>query len=184
MPDTAIEAYTQGLMDLGATVCTRSSPRCEACPVAEDCVARLAARIAELPSPRPRREIPQREVRVLVIERAGELLFERRPPTGVWSGLWSLPELDVGADIASSVRERYGAEVDRVEALSPLVHSFTHFTLTMHPQRVQVRVWLAKAESPEHVWLARDDALRAALPAPIRRLVKGLAAPARVVHQV
>jgi A/G-specific adenine glycosylase len=177
MPSRDVEAYTQGLMDLGATVCTRSSPGCLACPVAEDCVARLENRIDALPSPRPRREVPRREVRVLVIERAGELLLERRPPTGIWSGLWSLPELALEVDLPLAVRERYGAEVDRVEPLAPLVHGFTHFTLTLHPQRIQVRGWsdAARSPEPEHVWLARADALRAALPAPIRRLVQGLA---------
>ena len=174
LPNRDIERYTQGVMDLGATVCTRSAPRCEACPLAADCVARIEGRADRLPSPRPRKAVPQREVRVLVIERAGEILFERRPPTGVWSGLWSLPEVATDADIDAVLRQRFGAEPRAIEVLPPLRHGFTHFTLTLHPMRIAVRGWRARAEAPEHVWLGRGDALRAALPAPIKRLMRDL----------
>jgi len=174
LPVRGIENYTQGLMDLGATVCTRSTPRCDACPVVEDCVARVRGLIARLPSPRPRRAVPKRELKVLLIERAGEFLFERRPATGIWSGLWSLPELPVDADVADALRGRFGIEAGAIDALAPVVHGFTHFTLTLHPLRIAVRRWRPRAESPECVWLARDDAMSAALPAPIKRLVRDL----------
>ncbi|MEO6928955.1 MAG: A/G-specific adenine glycosylase, partial [Casimicrobiaceae bacterium] len=94
-----IGRYTQAMMDLGATVCTRSRPRCAACPVAEDCVALREGRIAELPTPRPRKALPQRETLLLLLEHAGTLLFERRPAVGIWGGLWSFPEASVDADI-------------------------------------------------------------------------------------
>jgi A/G-specific adenine glycosylase len=87
LPARDIEIYTQALMDLGATVCTRTKPNCGACPVARDCVALTQDRVGELPSPRPRKVLPQRAVRVLLIERGGEILFERRPPLGIWGGL-------------------------------------------------------------------------------------------------
>jgi A/G-specific adenine glycosylase len=174
LPARGIENYTQGLMDLGATVCTRSAPRCDACPVAEDCVARLRGSVDRLPSPRPRRSVPKRELNVLLIERAGELLFERRPATGIWSGLWSLPELPVDADVTEALRGRFGIEAGAIDALAPIVHGFTHFTLTLHPLRIAVRRWRPRAESPDCFWLARDDAMSAALPAPIKRLVRDL----------
>jgi A/G-specific adenine glycosylase len=174
LPGSGIEAYTQGLMDLGATVCTRAAPQCGACPVSSDCVARAEGRVDRLPSPRPRKALPHRELRVLVIERAGEILFERRPPTGIWSGLWSLPELPLDADVATALRERFGAEARSTQPLAAIDHGFTHFTLTLHPLRVAVRRWRPRAEAPEHAWLTRDDALAAALPAPIRRLVRDL----------
>jgi A/G-specific adenine glycosylase len=174
LPARGIESYNQGLMDLGATVCTRSGPRCDACPVATDCVARVQVRIDRLPSPRPRKSVPKRELRVLLIERAGELLLERRPATGIWSGLWSLPELSVEADVAEALRARFGVDSAAIVALAPIVHGFTHFTLTLHPLRIAVRRWQPRAESPEHIWLARDDAMSAALPAPIKRLIRDL----------
>ena len=173
LPATDIERYTQGMMDLGATVCTRA-PACLVCPVAVDCVARLEGRIGELPAPRPARVVPQRAVRVLVLERSGEILFERRPPTGVWSGLWSLPETLLDDDACSVVRERFGADASPGPLLAPITHGFTHFTLTLHPQRLAVSVWPPRAEAPGHAWLTRSDALAAALPAPIKRLVRSL----------
>jgi len=174
LPERDVEVYTQALMDLGATVCTRTAPRCGECPVASDCVARRTDRVAVLPSPRPRRAVPQRAIRVLVIERAGTLLLERRPPVGIWSGLWSLPECAVDADIARHCKARYAAHVVAGERLPPIEHAFTHYRLTIRPQRVAVRAWPARAEAPGLVWLTRNDALAAALPAPIRKLLRQL----------
>jgi A/G-specific adenine glycosylase len=173
LPATGVEAYTQGLMDLGATVCTRT-PRCGECPVAADCIAWREDRIGELPSPRPTRRLPQRALRVLVIERCGEILLERRPPTGVWSGLWSLPELALQGDVATGVRDRFGAIADACVPLPPFTHGFTHFTLTLHPQRVAVSQWPVQAQTPGQVWLTPNDALASALPSPIRKLIASL----------
>jgi len=113
-------------------------------------------------------------VRVLVLERGGEILFERRPPTGVWSGLWSLPEVALEADACTFVRERFSVDAISVAALAPLTHGFTHFMLTLHPQRFAVSNWPLYAEAPGRAWLTQADALRAALPAPIKRLVRSL----------
>ncbi len=169
-----IHGYTQGLMDLGATLCTRSNPRCDACPVAADCVARRTHRIDELPSPRPRKRLPHRELRVLVVERANEWLLQKRPSAGIWGGLWSLPELALDADVERFCRERLGFDVEAGEPLAPIEHGFTHYKLTLHPQRLRVRGRGLGVTESGPVWLARDDALAAALPAPIRRLLQTL----------
>jgi A/G-specific adenine glycosylase len=174
LPATGIEAYTQGLMDLGATVCIRTQPHCGECPVVADCVARATGRVGDLPLPRPQKRLPQRAVRVLVIERAGEILFEKRPPTGIWGGLWSLPELAVDADVADACRTRFGVSAVPGETLPVIEHAFTHFRLAIHPQRVAVRRWPTQADEPRLVWLTPTDADRAALPAPIRTLVRSL----------
>jgi A/G-specific adenine glycosylase len=174
LPKRAASDYTQGLMDLGATVCTRTRPRCGDCPVAADCVARSSARIDELPSPRPRRALPQRAVRVLLLERAGEILLERRPDIGIWAGLWSLPETEPDADVVLHCGSHFGALVDVGETLPAIDHGFTHYRLTILPQRVRVRAWPRRAESPRYAWLTREDAVHAALPAPIRKLLRAL----------
>ena len=174
LPQRDIETYTQALMDLGATVCTRATPRCNDCPVAMDCVARREDRIAELPSPRPRKALPRRAVRVLIIERAGELLLQKRPAIGIWAGLWSLPEVDLATDVARQCKAQFAANVVAGEELGPIEHGFTHFRLTIQPQRVAVRTWPARVQAPGLVWLTRDDALAAALPAPIRKLLASL----------
>ena len=168
--------YTQGMMDLGATICTRTKPRCGDCPVAADCVARIEQRIAEFPAKRPRKALPQRAVRLLLIEHGGELLFERRPPVGIWGGLWSLPECALDADVRASIRDRYGAHVEVLDALAPIEHGFTHFALTLHPQRLAAARWPTRAEMPGTLWLSPSDAHGAALPAPIKKLMRSLAA--------
>ncbi len=127
-----------------------------------------------MPSPRLRKALPQRAVRVLLIERGGEILFERRPPLGIWGGLWSLPELPLDADVRAAVRTRFAADVVVRDELPTIEHGFTHFALTLHPQRVTARRWPARAESPGTLWLAPADARGAALPAPIKKLMRSL----------
>ena len=99
LPASGIEAYTQGLMDLGATVCTRSKPRCGACPMVDSCIAKRDGRTAELPTPRPKRAQPQKSVTLAVLHHKGRILLERRPPTGIWGGLFSLPEISGVAEL-------------------------------------------------------------------------------------
>jgi A/G-specific adenine glycosylase len=171
LPERGAAAYTQGLMDLGATVCTRRSPRCDVCPVAGDCVARERGEVATIPAPRPTRRLPHRSVRVLLIERAGSLLLERRPATGIWGGLWSLPETPPAEDVVRHCRTRFGARVVAGATLPSIEHGFTHFRLTIVPQRVAVRAWPLRAHAPGVAWFAPDAIDRAALPAPIRRLL-------------
>ena len=173
-PRSDIAAYTQGLMDLGATVCTRANPRCDVCPVNDDCLARRDDRISELPSPRPRKSLPHRTVRVLLFERGGEILLEKRPPIGIWGGLWSLPEIAIDDDARAFARMRFDADATVGIDLAPIEHGFTHFALTLYPQRVGVARWPPRVEAPQYMWLSRDDALQAALPAPIRKLLRSL----------
>ena len=209
LPPRDVEAYTQGLMDLGATLCTRAKPRCGECPVAADCVALRDGRVDELPSPRPAKQLPRKAVRVLLLERAGDVLLERRPSTGIWAGLWSLPELALDDDVVAACRARFGLEVEAVDAdeadhsgasgadfaagadraggraavvvagpairggaLPPIEHGFTHYRLTLHPLRLRVRRAVAGAREDGIVWLAPADAVDAALPAPIRVLLR------------
>jgi A/G-specific adenine glycosylase len=174
LPARGIATYTQALMDLGATLCTRALPRCRECPVAVDCVALREGRIAELPTPRPAKARPSRAVRVLLLERAGSILLEKRPDAGIWGGLWSLPEIDLATDVARHCKARFLADVAIGDELAPIEHGFTHYHLTIHPQRVNVRKWPSRAEAPGLLWLTRDDALAAALPAPIRKLLASL----------
>jgi A/G-specific adenine glycosylase len=174
LPATDIEPYTQGMMDLGATICVRSAPKCLLCPVGEDCVARSEGRVDALPAARPPREVPRREVQLLVCVRGDEVLLERRPATGIWSGLWSLPEVAVGADAVAVALARAGGTVKAHAPLPPVQHAFTHFTLTMHPQRVEVR-GRVRRQREDQQWLPRERALTLGLPAPIRRLLETLA---------
>jgi len=174
LPARNVETYTQALMDLGATVCTRTRPSCATCPLAGDCVAFTQNRVSALPSPRPRKVLPHRELRVLLIEHGGQILLERRPPLGIWGGLWSLPEFPLDAEVRAAVKARFAADVTVRDELPAIAHAFTHFTLTMHPQRVSARRWPMRTETPGTIWLAPVDARGAALPAPIKKLLRTL----------
>jgi A/G-specific adenine glycosylase len=171
LPQHEVATYTQAMMDLGATVCLRRTPRCEACPVARDCVARREGRIADLPAPRPKKALPRRNVTVLLVERKGEVLLERRPATGVWSGLWSLPEIETTRNVVAHCRSRFGMNVVPQTPLPAIEHAFTHFHLTLHPLPCTVRENPARAQEPGMVWMPLDEIAGAALPAPIKKLL-------------
>ena len=175
LPADAIEAYTQGMMDLGADVCAVRRPACLVCPVAEDCVARRDDRVAELPGKRARSAPRRKRIAMLVLVSSGEVLLEKRPAPGIWGGLWSLPEAEPGVDPAQAAA-RWGIVAARVEALPPFEHAFTHFTLEVEPWRVEARRQPAVAAEPGATWMPLADLAGAALPSPVRKLLRSISA--------
>ena len=171
LPKKNIEAYTQGLMDLGATLCLRARPLCLACPVEEHCVAKRNGRIQELPTPRPKKAVPEKSTTMLIIAHAGEVLLEKRPPTGVWAGMWCFPEVVNGASAREACRERYGLETKSLRPWNVLQHGFTHFKLSITPQPMTVQKKLSRVAEAGVMWLSIDDALKAAIPKPVRELL-------------
>ncbi len=169
-------AYIQGLMDLGATVCTARNPQCARCPVRTTCGARAANRVAELPAPRPRRRVPTRHTMMLILRCGGEVLLEKRPSVGVWGGLWSFPEVGSDDDAVEASGRRYGCEIAGVARLGGLRHGFTHFTLEITPLLASVRRLRPRAAQPGVLWLPVEDALGAAVPVPVRKLLTALGA--------
>ena len=174
LPERGIEIYTQALMDLGATVCTRAKPACGRCPVARHCVARREGRIEELPAARKRMPLPLKRSTWLVLLHKGSVLLERRPSTGIWGGLWVFPELVSGLPEAFC-RKVLGCEVKQSQRLPEIEHGFTHFRLNIQPIRCSVRKILPRAEAPGRIWLDVAEAARAAVPAPVRKLLLGIA---------
>jgi A/G-specific adenine glycosylase len=170
LPESGIETYTQALMDLGATVCVRK-PSCAACPLGSGCVAYNEKRVAELPTPKPRKPLPQKETALLVLLRQGEVYLEKRPPTGIWGGMWSLPEAPV---LAAGCLESLGMAGAEVSPLPERLHTFTHFRLRIVPRVFEVTELLPGAREPGGLWLTLADALGAALPKPVRDILKGL----------
>jgi len=163
LPKNGIKVYTQALMDLGATLCIRKKPRCEACPVRGRCVARKQGRIGELPAPRPKKILPRRKTTWFVYRRNGEVLLERRPGMGLWGGLWTFPE----TRLYRSTRSR---------TLAPMEHGFTHFRLHIQPVLCEVGKTDPRAEAPGRLWLDVAEAASAAVPAPVRTLLARLPA--------
>jgi A/G-specific adenine glycosylase len=172
LPVDDIEAYTQGLMDLGASVCVRSRPRCDVCPITAICLARTAGRVSELPAPRPRKLLPHRRTTMLVLEHAHEVLLEKRPAPGIWGGLWCFPEIDTADDAATFCARSFGVQVDATERLPDLEHGFTHFRLTISPVRVHVSAVPRRVCEAGHQWLSNDKAQAVAIPAPVKRILE------------
>jgi A/G-specific adenine glycosylase len=174
LPNEEIGTYTQALMDLGAGVCTRRTPGCAACPLVPDCVAYAGGLVDTLPTPKPRRTPPQRETVMLVLEHAGRVLLERRPETGIWGGLWCLPECAADDELEALCRSRFGACVETASALAEVAHGFTHFRLTIHPRYLRVAQLEPRAAEPGVAWMLRHEAIAAAVPAPVRRILATL----------
>jgi len=174
LPARGIETYTQALMDLGATVCTRANPACDRCPVAADCVALREDRIDELPAPRRRKALPLRHSTWLVLLHQGSVLLERRPGSGIWGGLWVFPD-GPSEGVRSFCRKNFSVEITRPQKMAVIEHGFTHFRLDIQPVRCSVRKILPRAESPGRIWIDVEEAARAAVPAPVRTLLSALA---------
>ncbi|HYN77943.1 MAG TPA: A/G-specific adenine glycosylase [Lamprocystis sp. (in: g-proteobacteria)] len=185
-PMDRVGAYNQAMMDLGATLCTRARPACDRCPLAPDCVAQREGRQAQLPQARPSKRIPEREtLMILARDPDGAILLERRPPTGIWGGLWSLPEAAPDQDLAHWCRVRTGADPLRVEIHPQRRHSFSHFTLTM---RI-AELWIPTAadgvaDVDRECWFSPAALADLGLPAPVRSILVNLtAAVAAVLNQ-
>jgi A/G-specific adenine glycosylase len=175
LPGSEIETYTQALMDLGATVCTRSKPRCEICPVTEGCLARQQNRQADLPYPKPRKAMPTKETTLLIFLHRGEIYLEKRPPTGIWGGMWSFPEAADENEIHQVCLSRFGFELALPGAALPSRrHTFTHFHLSIAPLLLKVRHIQPQARQSSGVWLNIEEALESGIPSPIRKILEGL----------
>ena len=172
-PRARIADYTQAIMDLGATVCTRARPHCNSCPLARDCVAQRDGLTSALPARKPARALPQRQTLMLLLrDRHGRILLERRPPTGVWAQLWSLPEAeDLASAQARAAREHRRADAVALRALAPFVHTFSHYRLDVTPLAGEVDRPTRIADSIDRRWLSRREAAELGLPAPVRKLL-------------
>ena len=176
VPEKRVVDYTQAIMDLGAAVCLYPRPHCEICPLADDCVARLENLTTVLPERKPSRELPRRQTVMLVLRDIdGRVLMQRRPPTGVWAGLWSLPEV---ADITVAKRDvthtRQLRIRGRTRAGEPFTHTFSHYHLEITPLSARVELGNRVADDVDQRWLSPADAVQLGLPAPVRRLIANL----------
>ncbi len=165
-------AYTQGIMDLGAGLCARSKPACVLCPLQSLCVARREGRQEELPEGKPGKAVPERQVSACIFHDGERILLERRPPSGIWGGLLTLPEAGAEESAPAQAR-RLGLDLQETVPLPPLRHTFTHFRLILSP-------WLCRVGPERNVreggweWLPWARVGEAALPAPIKKLLLGL----------
>jgi A/G-specific adenine glycosylase len=140
-PSERCADYTQAIMDLGATLCTRTNPRCIECPVASSCMALTDGIVDQFPAPRPRKVLPVRRARMFVVVDAdGRCLLERRPPTGLWGGLWNPPErsADCNPDELLAELDIRISDVSECTHMPTFRHSFTHFHLDIETYRIEL----------------------------------------------
>ncbi len=173
-PVERVADYTQAVMDLGATLCTRSAPQCALCPLQSGCAASAADQVSRYPAPRPPKQMPVRTARLLILTdtRSGRIMLEKRPPSGIWGGLWSLPEVEVDASVEQVCRQRWGLDVLGNEDCDPFRHTFSHYHLDITPCRVDVEL-LANTlrEAGETIWCRSAEAATRALAAPVARII-------------
>jgi len=189
LPRVGIQSYTQGLMDLGATLCIRSRPACERCPLAHRCVALASGRVAELPIRKPKKATPEKHAVMLVVVDRHQVLLTRRPEHGIWGGLLSLPELEgftlvahgaitsgANSAMATLIQQLIApfGELADYEKLQSFSHGFTHFKLHVVPYRVWLTQRRTAIGQTSHGWVDIDQLHTAALPAPVRKLLQEL----------
>ena len=174
MPNQRCRDYTQAIMDLGATVCKRSKPECTTCPVKNKCVARKEQRIAQLPGKKPRKAIPTKTTTMLIMQRPdGCVLLEQRPASGIWGGLWSLPEAE-DSEAAITERAQDFGSIKTTHCLPTLRHVFSHFNLDIAPVHITLGKTKQQVKEQGYIWYNLQSPQAVGLAAPIKKLLNQL----------
>ncbi len=173
-PQENVAEYTQAMMDLGATLCTRSKPRCPNCPVSDDCKALASDSISDYPGRKPKTKKPLRTTTMILASIDDQVYLERRPEAGIWGGLWSLPELGEHS-LQDWCDAELGAQATETQPWEVLRHSFSHYDLDIQPIVVRMKAHASTlADSDAKVWHHLDDAPPGGLAAPVRKLIEQL----------
>lgn len=190
LPGNDIAVYIQAQMDLGATICMRSKPKCNNCPVQAECVAYQSGRVNELPSPRIRKTVPVKQVAFLMLMHGNDILLEKQPSTGIWGGLWCMPKfesrsamsdwcelhgIESRSVIGHAVREEGSNGLgEHFISLPSFTHAFTHFKLRISPEMLHIGKKPLCIEQEGKIWIDTEEALQAAIPAPVRKLLSAI----------
>ena len=179
-PREGVHHYTQAIMDLGATVCTRAKPACDRCPLQEVCLAQARGLQDKLPTPRPARgeRRVEKTCMLLLVAEDGSVLLSRRPARGLWGGLYSLPEFAENESAATWVSQWFGVADPQFEELPMLRHSFTHFDLEIVPLRLRLPAPVASVAEEGYVWYNSRAPAKLGIAAPVAALINTHAAPA------
>jgi A/G-specific adenine glycosylase len=180
-PEERVDAYTQAIMDIGATVCTRSKPGCNICPIASDCTAHKLGTVTNFPGRKPKKDKPLKRTTMVLAVHDGTLYLERRPPSGIWGGLWSLPE--VGEQTVEDwCQQVLAARGGKTEAWEPLRHSFSHYDLDIHPVVVRIFGAARKAADDDSTWHSLHTAPPGGMATPVRKLIDELKKASHVAN--
>ena len=175
-PTDRVAAYTQAMMDLGATLCTRSKPACAMCPLTDDCLARQSGNVSEYPGKKPKKVLPVKSVQMLIISAPNnEILLEKRPASGIWSGLWIFPQIETQVDPIAHCADHLRLDAEIVERWSGYRHTFSHYHLDIEPIRLRTRgASPAVMEAERHLWYNLRAPATIGLAAPVVKLLQKL----------
>lgn len=175
-PSLQVADYSQAMMDLGATICVRRKPLCEKCPLKTSCLAHEQGIEKTLPRSKPRKVLPVREIILLILRNQHFVLLEKRPPAGIWGGLWSLPEMMSTDEIKKNCKKQFGLEINHIQPIDAFRHTFSHFHLDITPVLVQVKKVAHKImDDSTQIWYNLHEPAAVGLPAPIKSLLSKLA---------
>ena len=181
-PDERCNHYTQAMMDMGATLCSRSKPQCEVCPLAPQCQAYAQGTPKAYPHSKPKKEKPEKYAQLLMISnKKGEVLLEQRPQKGIWGGLWSLPELEQDIDATDYAYQQFGDQVLHIDTLTSFRHTFSHYHLHITPVHIQLKriptsIKESVREQAQH-WYNPNQPSEVGLPAPVKKLLEQMLKP-------
>ncbi|TBR41266.1 adenine DNA glycosylase [Marinomonas agarivorans] len=173
-PEQRCGDYTQAMMDLGATLCTRSKPQCLLCPLQSDCQGLATGMPTDFPVKKPKKAKPVKATNMLVLQNAqGQVLLEKRPTTGIWGGLWSLPESQE-SELILATEQRFQAQITQHQPLNGFRHTFSHYHLDIQPHQFLLEQSSRVADNNKYQWYDLTTALTLGLPAPIREILESL----------
>ncbi len=176
-PDKNCADYTQAIMDLGATLCTRSKPDCERCPLQNNCKAIAQGNPTHYPGKKPKKDYPIKSTTMMILEQDGEILLYQRPPSGIWGSLWSFPECPSDVDSTNWCQENLGLAISTPETLPKIHHKFSHYQLDITPQLAQITPQNQSCvvmETSPYVWYNTRQPDAIGLPAPVKALIDTL----------
>lgn len=181
-PNDSVASYTQAIMDLGATLCTRSRPSCNHCPVSEDCAALRSNSVDVYPGRKPKARKPLRTTTMILASTDGQVYLERRPEAGIWGGLWSLPELGEQT-VNEWCVDVLGSAATETLPWEVLRHSFSHYDLDIQPIFVRIESQAGKvADADARTWYRLNDAPPGGMAAPVKKLINQLKKSENVAH--
>ncbi len=172
-PNERTADYTQAMMDLGATLCSRSKPKCEICPLVAQCEAYQLNRVKDFPFSKPKKDKPIKSTRMIMIEHEGEVLLRQQPSTGLWGGLWIFPQQDLQDDVLAHPQLQ-NCQVKHVQASDAFRHTFSHYHLDIHPVRVSLKAKIDQVGEASILWYNLKQPASVGLAAPVKKLLEAL----------
>ncbi len=177
--------YSQAMMDLGATLCTRTKPRCTECPLDTECVALKQGNVQKYPTPKPKKVLPEKQTVMLILQNTkGEIFMQKRPPIGIWGGLWCFPQFDNQEDATQWLNDKTGFSLNNSNALTSFNHTFSHFKLAIHPYHLdlgndlknskQTPLKIGVMEADDSFWYNIKTEFNGGLAAPVKKLLTQL----------